>query len=115
MGLARQPPQHLQSRLRGSERESLERAEALGVVGPHVCEPAGSQDGQEGAQRQVGRVRRARLHADDAAVTQGQPGRHHHGAALGDRRVHHAAGGQGVDLRACRACGRPVPDPLRAA
>jgi len=57
--------------LRGSERESLERAEALGVVGPHVCEPAGSQDGQEGAQREVGRVRRARLYADHAAVTPG--------------------------------------------
>src|SRR5207237_1640525 len=77
-------------------------------------EPARAQDREAAPPREVGWVRRARLYADHAAVAYGQTGRHHHGAALGDGRVHHAARGQGVDLRAGGARGRAVPDPLRA-
>src|SRR5512143_3278847 len=115
LGMARQPARHLQPRRRGSAGQPVERAQALGVVGSHGRQPARSGHQEAGSARQVGRLRRAGLPPHRGPEPQGQARRHHHGAALGNGSVHHAAGREGVDLRPERAGGRALPDVLRAA
>ena len=101
VGVADEPANPVQPRLRRPGRETVERAQGVRLVG---C-------GQGG----VDRARHPGLPADEKPRLSARRGRDRHRRHRRRRPVHHAGGREGLAVHAERAHRRPVADALRAA
>ena len=102
LGLADEPPDPLQPRLRRPGRQAVERAQGATSGGTRSSRSGPATTCRTSRSTKPPSYRPAR-------------GRRRTGGAARRRPVHHAGGRQGLALRADRAAGRADADPLRAA